>query len=222
MSEVHDGYLIFTTYILEKELPEVMRKRLAIVLLLFTIAAHAMAEQREPANHVPGRGSEEVGMNFQLRDAQGKLHFVDSLTGKQGTVLLFISTQCQISHAYTKRMNSLHEDYKSRGITIIGVVSNINEPVETIENFAQRNLRFTVYKDVNCQASRSLGAQVTPEAVFINNHNQVVYRGRIDNARDPLQVTSNDLRDAIEASLEGKSLSTREVRAFGCVIKCSM
>lgn len=199
-----------------------MRKRLAIVLLLFTIAAHAMAEQQEPANHAPDRGSEEVGMKFQLRDTQGKLHFVDSLTGKQGIALLFISTQCQISHAYTERMNNLYEDYKSRGITIIGVVSNINEPVETMETFARRNIRFTVYKDMDCQAARSLGAQVTPAAVFINNRNQVVYRGRIDNARDPLQVTSNDLRDAIEASLEGKSLSTREVRAFGCAIKCSM
>jgi hypothetical protein len=47
----------------------------------------------------------------------------------------------------------------------------------------------------------------------------LIYRGRIDNAKDADQVNSSELRDAIEATLAGKPVTKTTANAFGCTIK---
>ena len=64
-----------------------------------------------------------------------------------------------------------------------------------------------------------LDAQHTPETFFLDAGNKLVYHGRIDNNRNPEMVQSNDLRDAIDATLAGKPVVKTEAAAFGCSIK---
>jgi hypothetical protein len=47
----------------------------------------------------------------------------------------------------------------------------------------------------------------------------LVYRGRIDNAKEVTNVSSSELRDAIEATLAGKPVAKTTANAFGCSIK---
>ncbi len=48
---------------------------------------------------------------------------------------------------------------------------------------------------------------------------KLVYHGRIDNALNPAKITSNDLRDALDAMLAGKPIQKTTSVAFGCSIK---
>lgn len=158
--------------------------------------------------------------DFTLPDGDGKEHSLNSLKGKSGSVLIFVATKCPVSNAYNERMEKLAQDYKARGINVIGINSNVAESAAAVKAHAAENkLTFTVLKDPGNKIADRLGASVTPEAYFLDASNKLIYRGRIDNAKDAAQVNSNELRDAIEATLAGKPVAKTTANAFGCTIK---
>lgn len=158
--------------------------------------------------------------DFTLPDAEGKEHSLNSLRGKNGSVMIFVATNCPVSNAYNERMEKLAQDYKARGINVIGINSNVAESAGAVKaHAAQNNLTFTILKDPANKIADRLGATVTPEAYFLDANNKLLYRGRIDNARDAAQVNSSELRDAIEATLAGKPVAKTTAMAFGCTIK---
>lgn len=158
--------------------------------------------------------------DFKLPDVEGKEHTLASLRGKSGTVLIFVSVQCPVSNAYNKRMEKLAQEYKARGVNIVGINANYTETAEMVgEHATGSGLTFPILKDKNNKVADLLGALVTPEAFFLDADNRLVYRGRIDNTRDESVVATRDLREAIDAILAGKTVTKTEARAFGCSIK---
>ena len=204
-----------------------MKKQYAISLLLsalFVIAAVAGLSSIDtrantadlPAPTAIGATIEE----FSLPDADGKARSLTSLKGKNGTVLIFVAVQCPVSNAYNERMEKLAQDFKERGINVIGINSNVAEPAAAVKAHAATNhLTFPVLKDPGNKIADQLGATVTPEAYFLDANNKLVYRGRIDNSRNGDQISATELRDAIEASLSGKPVTKNIATAFGCSIK---
>jgi phage baseplate assembly protein W len=53
----------------------------------------------------------------------------------------------------------------------------------------------------------------------LNQKFEVLYHGRIDDSRREQDVKSEDLKQAIDEILQGKSVSVPETKAFGCTIK---
>ncbi|MCA1573556.1 MAG: redoxin domain-containing protein [Acidobacteria bacterium] len=158
--------------------------------------------------------------DFTLPDAAGKDHSLNSLRGKNGSVLIFVATKCPVSNAYNERMEKLSQDYKARGINVIGINSNAAESAAAVKaHAAQNNLTFTILKDPANKIADRLGATVTPEVYLLDANNKLIYRGRIDNAKDAAQVNSSEVRDAIEATLAGKPVAKTTATAFGCTIK---
>ena len=167
-----------------------------------------------------GAGTAGVVADFTLPDLDGRPHSLSSLKGKNGTVLIFISTECPVSNAYNERMEKLAQDYKARGVEVIGINSNKPESVEEIKNHAAKNgLTFTILKDKGHKVADQLDATNTPEVFFLDASGKLVYRGRIDNSRSGQTISTHDLRDAIEATLAGKQVANSFIRAFGCSIK---
>jgi peroxiredoxin len=158
--------------------------------------------------------------DFTLPDTDGKDHTLSSLRGKNGSVLIFISVQCPISNAYNDRMAKLAADYAARGISVIGINSNSTEPAEAVKaHAAQKHLTFAILKDPGNKIADRLGAEHTPEAYFLDANNRLLYHGRIDNSKEPAQVETNDLRDALDSALAGKPVQKATSLAFGCSIK---
>jgi peroxiredoxin len=158
--------------------------------------------------------------DFTLFDANGAKHSLASLKGKNATVLIFVSTQCPVSNAYNERMEKLSQDYKARGVSVIGINSNSTESADDIKHHAaEHHLTFTILKDKGNKVADQLDATNTPEVFLLDAAGKLVYRGRIDNSRSGQSISSNDLRDAIEATLNGKPVANSFVRAFGCSIK---
>jgi peroxiredoxin len=158
--------------------------------------------------------------DFTLPDVDNKDYSLKSLAGKNGTVLLFIAVQCPVSNAYNERMEKLAEDYKAKGISVIGINANVTEDVAAVKAHAsEHKLSFTILKDPGNKIADKLGAAVTPEAYFLDANNKLLYHGRIDNARNAAQIETNDLRNALDAALAGKPIEKTEAKAFGCSIK---
>jgi peroxiredoxin len=201
-----------------------MKKHYALPLFLAAILIVAFAAIAGSGRNVADLpAAPAIGTmieDFKLRDADGVEHSLASLKGKQGTVLLFIATKCPVSNAYNDRMEKLAQDYKAKGINVIGINSNNTEPAAEVKSHAsEKHLSFTILKDDGNRIADRLGAARTPEAYVLDKSGKLVYHGRIDNSQKTEGITSNDLRDALEEILAGKQVSKTGGAAFGCTIK---
>lgn len=192
-----------------------------MLTLAFTVAAFTTktgnAREEKPA---AGVALGAVVPDFTLPDADGKPHTLASLKGSKGTVLLFIATKCPVSNAYNARMAKLAEDYKSKGVSVIGINSNVAELADEVKKHSAENgLSFAILKDANNAVADRFAAQVTPEAYVLDASGKLVYHGRIDNSRNGDSITASELRDALDAVVAGKPVEKQEAKAFGCSIK---
>ena len=188
---------------------------------LFMIAGAAFSAGARAEGEVPAPPA--IGSTIDdltLPDVDNKDRSLKSLAGKNGTVLLFIAVQCPVSNAYNERMAKLAEDYKAKGIAVVGINSNVAEDAAAVKaHAAEHKLSFPILKDPGNKIADRFGASVTPEAYFIDANSKLLYHGRIDNSRNAAQVESNDLRNALDAALAGKAIEKTEAKAFGCTIK---
>ena len=201
-----------------------MKKNLISTLLVtsFLFACAIVAVSGRPAaGDVPAPPAIGATIaDFSLPDASGKEHTLASLAGKNGSVLIFMAVQCPVSNAYNERMEKLAQDYKAKGVNVIGVNSNVGDSADAVKaHAAEKNLTFVILKDAGNKIADRLGASVTPEAYFIDASNKLLYRGRIDNSKNPEGVTSSELREALDATLAGKPITQTTANAFGCTIK---
>ena len=197
-------------------------RNLSILLVLVfvmagaVVASGARADGEIPAAPAIGATIED----FTLPDVDNKDRSLKSLAGKNGTVLLFIAVQCPVSNAYNERMEKLAQDYKAKGIAVVGINANVAEDAAAVKKHAsEHSLTFPILKDPGNKIADKLGASVTPEAYFIDVNNKLLYHGRIDNSRNAAQVETSDLRNALDAALNDKPIEKTEARAFGCTIK---
>ena len=199
-----------------------MKKRMVSIVLaaLFLITAAVIAGSGR-SNEVPAPPAIGATVDeFTLPDVNGQEHTLKSLKGKNGIVLIFIAVQCPVSNAYNDRMEKLAEDYKDKGIAVIGINANSSEDVATVKaHAAEKHLTFTILKDAGNKVADKLGAARTPEAYFLDANNKLLYHGRIDNSQNPDAIESSDLRNALESALAGKPIEKPEAKSFGCSIK---
>jgi peroxiredoxin len=192
----------------------------ALLCAVALAAASSAAPTTGAETKASGPAIGAIVEEFKLPDAGGKEHTLSSLRGKNGAVLIFISVQCPVSNAYNERMEKLAQEYKAKGVAVIGINSNVAETADAVRQHAlEKGLTFTVLKDAGNKLADRLDAQVTPEAYYLDGANKLVYRGRIDNSRNGDSISSTELRDAIEATLAGKPVAKAEAKAFGCSIK---
>jgi peroxiredoxin len=202
-----------------------MKKLSTVALILVAAVAVAAAVAKTARTGVRSDSKATITLgavvpDFTLPDAEGKQRSLASLRGKDGTVLIFIATRCPVSNGYNTRMEKLAEDYKARGVNVVGINANSTEPIEEVkQHAAEKGLTFTILKDAGNAIADRFDAQVTPEAYLLDASGKLVYHGRIDNSRAGDSITSNELRDAIDAVLSGKPIAKPEAKAFGCSIK---
>jgi AhpC/TSA family len=159
-----------------------------------------------------------LGTDLHVIDLRGNA--VPVSPGKsQATAVLFISAICPVSNAYNERMVRIYKDYSARGVQFLFVNANSNEPAAKVaEHREAAAYPFQVYMDKNNALADRLGAQMTPEAIVLDAHGEVRYRGFIDDAKNPARVTNQGLRGALDAVLAGKPVPTPETKSFGCTI----
>jgi len=157
--------------------------------------------------------------DFSLPDVNGKTHSLREFRGK-ATVLVFTSTQCSITNAYTDRLKSIVSDYSPKGVSLIAVNSNSDEAVDQIRDHMQKNgVGWNVLKDQGGKVAGLYGAERTPEAFIIDSEGVIRYHGRIDDSFEAARVKRNDLRVALDELLSSRAVSVAETKAFGCQIK---
>ena len=176
----------------------------------------ASAEGGEPSPVAIGKTVED----FTLPDAGGREQSLSKFKGKHATALIFVSTRCPVSNMYNERMQKLAEDYRAKGVAVVGINSNKEETaIEIAAHAKEKGLTFTILKDIGNRVADQLGAGRTPEVFLLDASGKLVYHGAVDNAQNPVMVNTHHLRNAIDSVISGKPVEKPEVKAFGCTIK---
>jgi alkyl hydroperoxide reductase subunit AhpC len=159
--------------------------------------------------------------DFTMAGTDGKQHSFNSLRGKNGTVLIFLSAQCPVVKAYIARIGEIAEEYKDRGINFVGINSNNRnaESLEWVTSDAAENFKFPMLIDEGNVMADKLGATVTPEVYYFDAENKLLYHGAIDNDRSGRNIEHRYLKTAFDTALGGGKIETTRTNAFGCEIK---
>jgi peroxiredoxin/mono/diheme cytochrome c family protein len=161
--------------------------------------------------------------NFTLRGPDGKDWSLADLKERKAIVVVFLGTECPINNAYLSRLVELHKTYEPRGVEFVGVNANRQDKAERVaEHAREHNLPFPVLKDKGSVVADQFGAERTPEAFVLDAERVVRYRGRIDDQYGlgfkRTAPTRNDLAEALDEVLAGKSVSQPVTPVAGCLI----
>jgi len=166
-----------------------------------------------------------TAVDFQLKGVDGKTYSLKSLADKKALAIVFSCNHCPYVQAYETRMVQLQRDYLLKGAGLVAINSNDDEgyPEDSFENMITRSkekgFNFPYLRDETQEIARKYGAICTPHIFLLNQQRILSYKGRIDDNRNPADVKSHDLRNAIDAVLSGKTPAVQETRPFGCSIK---
>jgi peroxiredoxin len=162
---------------------------------------------------------------FAVRDTGGTVHTASDWRGHPAIVLFFVAPECPGSNGYVPEMNRIEDAYAKRGVLVYAVQADSSVSPALATSYA-RDFRyeFPMLLDPGHALVRLAGATVTPQAAVLSSEGRVLYLGRIDNRVEDFgkrrtQVTSLDLRDALDAVLAGKPVAQPRTKSIGCSIQ---
>ena len=142
----------------------------------------------------------------------------------KAVVFLFVCVECPISNSYAPEFKRLGAEFGSRNVLFKLVYPNVDESADTIrKHLKEFGLSMPALRDPWHDLVKAADVNTTPEAAVFVPQSGFVYHGRIDNRYADLGVarpeaTQHDLKEALTAILEGKSVARKSARAIGCSI----
>jgi AhpC/TSA family len=140
------------------------------------------------------------------------------------TVLVFTRADCPISNRFAPEIGRLYETFHPRGVDFYLVYVDPHEAPQAIRHhLAEYRYSCAAVRDPGHILVALCQATTTPEtAVFDQNH-KIAYQGRINDLYIDLgssrpQPTTNDLADAIDATLAGQPVANPHTKPVGCLI----
>ncbi|MBI5403657.1 MAG: thioredoxin family protein [Ignavibacteriae bacterium] len=158
--------------------------------------------------------------DFKIENFDGKTYRLSDNTNASAIVIMFWSTECPFVQPYTDRINALTTEYTKKNIVFWGINSNKTESADRVkEHLNERGYPFPMLKDEGNTVADLFGATRTPEIFVLDKNLTVLYHGRIDDNKNESEVTTSDLKNALDEILAGKEVANKSTKQFGCTIK---
>lgn len=173
--------------------------------------------------------------DFSLPGVDGRKYSLKDFSDAKILAIIFTCNHCPTAQAYEERIKKLVEDYKPRGVTIVGINPNSNAAVRLDElgytdlddsfeamkiRAAHKQFNFPYLDDGPTEAlSKKFGPVATPHVFIFDAERKLRYQGRIDNNEREELVRTQDTRAALDALLSGKQPPIAETKVFGCSTK---
>ena len=165
--------------------------------------------------------------DFHLPGVDGKMYSLESFKDKKVLAVIFMCNHCPfVLHLREELARSLKR-YQGRGLAVVAISSNDVEafPQDGPELMAREveelGFTFPYLFDETQSVAKAYTAACTPDFFLFDKERRLVYRGQFDGSRpgNDLPVTGADLGAAVEALLEGNSISPAQWPSIGCNIK---
>ncbi len=164
---------------------------------------------------------------FSLPDTEGKIVSLDTFKAAPALLVMFICNHCPYVKHIRVGLAALTQEYLRRGVAIVGINSNDAEsypadnPDRMREEKQSAGYPFAYLFDESQAVAKAYDAACTPDFFLFDGQRRLVYRGQMDESRPggAVPVTGSDLRQAMDAVLAGKPVSSKQTPSVGCNIK---
>ena len=165
-----------------------------------------------------------VAPYFNLPDTLGKNVSIEDFDSEL-LIIVFTCNHCPYAKAVEERLIKLGKEYKN-DVDFVLISSNDSEnypedsPKKMAERHTEKGYPFPYLYDETQEVAKAYSAVCTPDIFLYNEDRKLKYRGRIDdNWQNPEQVEREELKMAIEAVLNGKTIDFEQKPSMGCNIK---
>ena len=165
-----------------------------------------------------------VAPYFNLPDTLGKNMSIEDFDSEL-LIIVFTCNHCPYAKAVEDRLIKLGKEYKN-DVDFVLISSNDSEnypedsPKKMAERHTEKGYPFPYLYDETQEVAKAYSAVCTPDIFLYNSDRNLEYRGRIDdNWQNPEQVEREELKMAIEAVLNGKTIDFEQKPSMGCNIK---
>ena len=182
-----------------------------LILLLFVFILPLSAQQIE-----------KVSVQLKIKDLHGRELSPFELDGARASVFIFLMKDCPISNRYAPEIMRIAREYQTKRIRFYLVyVDDVRGLEKHLQEYGLADLP-AIFDDQRLLV-KATGVQTAPESAVIGDKGEILYRGRIDNlfaamGKPRRQVTEYDLRDALDAIIDGRPIRTPRTTAIGCFI----
>ncbi|MCH8260949.1 MAG: thioredoxin family protein [Planctomycetes bacterium] len=164
---------------------------------------------------------------FSLPDPDGKIVSLSDFDGAPALVVVFMCNHCPFVKHVAPGLADLAREYQDKGVAVVGVNPNdvANYPDDSPQKMAEASKEygytFPYLLDESQAVAKAYRAACTPDFFVFDADRQLVYRGQMDDSRPSLDlpVTGADLRGALDAVLDGRSVAAEQKPSVGCNIK---
>lgn len=166
--------------------------------------------------------------DFTLPDTvSGKSVSLADFKGSKALVVMFICNHCPFVLHINPKLVEVARAYQARGVAFVGISSNSVEshpqdgPEKMTETAAAVGYTFPYLYDETQEVAKAFNAACTPDIFVYDSNMQLIYRGQFDASRpgNGIEVTGQDLTDALDAILQGEPVSQEQRPSIGCNIK---
>jgi thiol-disulfide isomerase/thioredoxin len=210
-----------------------LKKFIYLLLLFSTCIGYSQTTHPEPVTLKIGSKAPD----FSLPGIDGKTYTLKSFEKAPVLVIVFSCNHCPTAQAYEDRIIAIEKNYRSKGVSLVMISPNSTKALNYSElgytdmgdSFEEMKLRAKdkgfafpyLYDGDNQKCALAYGPVATPHCFVFDKNRILCYAGRVDGSEKPGSGNGEDLRNAIDEVLAGKTVTTPTTKVFGCSIKWS-
>jgi peroxiredoxin len=166
-----------------------------------------------------------IAPEFSLPDTDGTIHALAD--DAAAFLVMFICNHCPFVKHVRSELARLGSDYLPRNVAVYAINSNDasthpgDSPTKMKEEAETWGYEFPYLIDAGQDVAKAYRAACTPDFFVFDTNKQLVYRGQLDASRpsNNIPVSGVDIRAALDAVLDGTTVSPDQIASIGCSIK---
>ena len=165
--------------------------------------------------------------DFSLPDPDGNEVSLDDFDDQPALLVVFMCNHCPYVKHVREELVKLAREYQQKGVAVVGINANDFEeypedrPEKMKEYADEYDYPFPYLYDKSQEVAKAYHAACTPDFFVFDEDRRLFYRGQMDDSRpgNDRPVTGEDLREALDAVLEGREPPEEQKPSMGCNIK---
>lgn len=171
--------------------------------------------------------------DFSLPGVDDKIYSLSDFGAAKLLVVVFSCNHCPTAQAYQERLMEIYDQYTPKGVALVVISPNSSKSLNLWEmgwsdlgdsreemkiRARDKGYKFPYLYDGDDQkVSISYGPMATPHAFVFDKNQKLQYVGCIDESME--NGRAENLRNAIDALLDGKKIEHPITKVFGCSTK---
>lgn len=199
--------------------------RLLSLVLLLVGSIHLYGQLDIQMDDLSKANTEDI-IGVRAIDVYGEVHVIGVENKKVSPVaFVFVDIGCVISQRFIPHLNELYQLSEAENVKFYGIVSNPNVHWGEAQAFVDEyKIEFPLLYDANGDLAQRMNPVVVPESFVYDIYDRRVYYGRVNDQFSEIgsfnkQIRNADLKNAIQAVADGKTVDVLHQPAKGCIFE---